>query len=153
MGFFDLRAELPGLLPHAIQWAEATAEYAAVSGRPLDTGEQEIARRVGVAQPERIRLLVVEQMPYPEHPLLQAAAMAIDFLGPESVGLTLGYSVVVRSGQESARLFSHEFRHVHQYERAGAIAAFLPGYLEQMLEHGYANAPLEIDARAHEIAE
>lgn len=153
MGFFDLRKELSGLMPHAIQWAEATAEYAAVSGRPLDAAEQALARRVGVFQPEKIRLLAVDQMPYPEHPLLQVAAMATDFLGPQSLGLTLGHAVVVRRGHESTRLYSHEFRHVHQYEQAGSIAAFLPVYLEQLVEHTYADAPLEIDARAHEVAE
>jgi hypothetical protein len=153
MGFFDLRAELPGLIPHAIQWAEATAEYAATSGRVLDAGEQALARRVGVTQPEKIRLLAVDQMPYPEHPLLQVAAMATDFLGPQTLGLTLGHAVLVRRGHESTRLCSHEFRHVHQYEQAGSIAAFLPGYLEQMVEYGYADAPLEQDAQAHEITE
>lgn len=153
MGFLDLRAELPGLIPHAIQWAEATAKYAAVSGRPLDPAEMEIARRVGVAQPEEIRLFTVDEMPYPEHPMLQVAAMAIDLLGPQTLGLTLGHAVVVRRGMASTRLLSHEFRHVHQYEQAGSIAAFLPVYLEQLLEHGYEDAPLEQDARAHEIAE
>ncbi|HKB59805.1 MAG TPA: hypothetical protein VKC56_07120 [Gallionellaceae bacterium] len=153
MGFFDLRKELPGLMPHAVQWAEATAEYAAMSGRPLEAAEQALARRVGVVQPDKIRLLVVDQMPYPEHPLLQVAAMATDFLGPQSLGLTLGHTVVVRRGHESARLYSHEFRHVHQYEQAGSIAAFLPVYLEQLVEDGYADAPLEQDARAHEIAD
>lgn len=153
MGFFDLRKELPGLMPHAVQWAEATAEYAAMSGRPLEAAEQALARRVGVVQPDKIRLLVVDQMPYPEHPLLQVAAMATDFLGPQSLGLTLGHTVVVRRGHESTRLYSHEFRHVHQYEQAGSIAAFLPVYLEQLVEDGYADAPLEQDARAHEIAD
>jgi hypothetical protein len=40
---------------------------------------------------------------------------------------------------------------VHQYERAGSIAAFLPVYLQQIVELGYNNAPFEIDARSHEL--
>ncbi len=152
MPFCNLKQALPGLMPVAIQWAEATAACAAMSGRPLGEAEQELARRVGVAQPESIRLLVVDQMPYPEHRMLQAAAMATDFLGPQTLGLTLGHAVLVQRGHESARLLSHEFRHVHQYEQAGSIAAFLPVYLEQVLDCGYADAPLEADARAHEIA-
>lgn len=153
MPFFNLKTALPTLVPQAIQWAEGTAEYAALSGRPLGEPELEIARRVGVAHPERIRLMFVDQMPYPEHRMLQAAAMATDFLGPQTRGITLGYAVLVRRGYGSDRLLSHEFRHVHQYEEAGSIAAFLPVYLEQVLDYGYADAPLEIDARAHEIAE
>ena len=35
--------------------------------------------------------------------------------------------------------------------RAGSIADFLPVYLRQIVEAGYFNAPLEKDAREHEI--
>ena len=68
------------------------------------------------------------------------------------VGLTLGYSVFICRGNETVLLLSHEFRHVYQYEQAGSIAAFLPGYLQQIAAFGYADAPLEHDARAHERA-
>jgi len=42
---------------------------------------------------------------------------------------------------------------VYQYEQHGSIAAFLPVYLSQVLEVGYQDAPLERDARAHELAD
>jgi len=53
-------------------------------------------------------------------------------------------------GHETVRLLSHEFRHVYQYEQAGSVAAFLPGYLLQIVERGYTSTTFEIDARAHE---
>jgi hypothetical protein len=34
----------------------------------------------------------------------------------------------------------------------GSIAAFLPTYLQQIVDFGYANAPFEVDARRHEIS-
>lgn len=68
------------------------------------------------------------------------------------VGLTLGYSVFICRGHETARLLSHEFRHVYQHEQAGSIAAFLPGYLLQIVEHGYAATAFEIGRCAHELA-
>lgn len=48
---------------------------------------------------------------------------------------------------ESARLSSHEFRHVHQYEALGSIENFMEVYLEQVLAFGYARAPLEMDVQ------
>jgi hypothetical protein len=66
------------------------------------------------------------------------------------VGLTLGHSIFICRGHQTRRLLSHELRHVHQYEANGSIAEFLPMYLQQIAEVGYANAPFEIDARAHE---
>ena len=87
----------------------------------------------------------------PEDRELQAAAVQTGLLGPHMAGLTLGYSVFVRRGHDTWQLLSHEFRHVAQYERAGSIADFLPVYLRQIVEAGYFNAPLEKDAREHEI--
>src|SRR5207244_4851795 len=111
-----------------------------------------LARRVGVRQPEHIRVSVVDRLPLPDDAALRNAAIQTGLLGPNMIGLTLGYAVLVCRGHEATpRLLSHEFRHVHQYEVAGSIAAFLPGYLQQIVTYGYANAPLEIDARTHEL--
>ncbi len=146
-----LKAAFPLLLPPAIRWAQRASEAAAQSGMALTATEQAIARRVGVREPERIRLAIVDEMPRPGHPALKLAARAAGFLGPDTMGLTLGHAVLVRRGCESARLLSHEFRHVFQYEEAGSIADFLRVYFRQVLDAGYEYAPLEVDARRHEI--
>lgn len=150
----DLEKALPTLLPAAIAWAEVRAKQAEV-GSALTAAEQEIARRVGVSQPARVRVEILDELPVPEDPALRAAALAAGLLGPGMVGLTLGHAIFIRRGtrnhREHRRLLSHELRHVHQYEQHGSIAAFLRVYLTQIVEHGYANAPLEADARAHEI--
>jgi sugar (pentulose or hexulose) kinase len=138
------------LLPKAIAWAEDQARRVATSGRALTEVEREVARAVGVAEPERIRVALVDVLPMPEDPDLVAAAVQTGLVGPGMVGLTLGHSIFIGRGHENVRLLSHEFRHVHQYEDAGSIAAFLPGYLRQIVEFGYANTPLEADAAAHE---
>jgi hypothetical protein len=146
----DLRAELPVLLPRAIAWAEAAGAEAAAAGRPLDPAETAIARRVGVRRPRRVRLAVVAELPAPAEPALAAAVRESGLLGPGAAGLALGHAVVIRRGCESPRLLAHELRHVAQVERAGSLAAFLRAYLEQVVEHGYDDAPFEVDARAWE---
>jgi hypothetical protein len=146
----DLRAQLPLLLPRAIAWAEAQERRVLESGTRLTEPEQVLARAVGVMHPERVRLEVVTAMPRPDDAMLQAAVLQAAMLGPDTRGLTLGYAIFMQPEEQSRRLLSHELRHVHQYERAGSIAAFLPVYLVQLLEVGYRDAPLEIDARAHE---
>jgi len=72
-------------------------------------------------------------------------------LGPETLGLTLGYGIFIVSGHDTVRLLSHEFRHVYQYETLGSIEKFLPVYLQQIVDFGYADAPLEVDAREYEM--
>jgi hypothetical protein len=148
----DLRVELPKLLPSAIAWAEDRARKAAEVGAPLTPSEQEIAREVGVAKPELVRVEIIgDSLPMPDDPTLRAAALQAGLLGPGMVGLTLGYSIFICRGHKTRRLLSHELRHVHQYEQHGLIAGFLPIYLKQVIEVGYRNAPLERDAQAHEL--
>ncbi len=149
----DLRKTLPQLLPEAIDWAEAQATKIATSGRELNDSEITLAREVGVQQPEQIRLSLVEFLPLPSATSLREAALQTGLLGPNTVGLTLGYSVIVCRVHYSRRLLSHEFRHVYQYEHHGSISQFLPIYLQQIIEFEYANCPLEIDARAHEVVD
>jgi hypothetical protein len=149
----DLKTALPQLLLKAIAWAEAQAAQISSSGRSLDEGEMDLARRVGVARPERVRVALVDALTLPEDPELRAAALQTGLLGPGMVGLTLGQSIFIRRGYDTKRLLSHELRHVHQYEQAGSIAGFLPDYLQQIVLVGYADAPLEQDARAHEVAD
>jgi hypothetical protein len=147
----DLAAALPDLLPLAIEWAQARALEAATSGLALAETRVKIARAVGVVKPELIRILIVSVLPVPTHPGLREAALQTGLLGPDSIGLTLGHSVLVRLGHDTTRTLSHEFRHVYQYETAGSLTAFLPVYLQQIVTHGYDKAPFEIDARSHEI--
>jgi hypothetical protein len=111
----------------------------------------QLARGVGVRNSESIRIGVVDLLPLPDDASLREAAHQAGLLGPGMIGLTLGHAVLICCGHEAnVRLLSHEFRHVYQYEAAGSIAAFLPIYLQQIVGFGYANAPFEADARAHE---
>lgn len=87
----------------------------------------------------------------PEERGLRTLAVQTGLLGIRSIGLAVGYGIFIHKDHKAARLVAHELRHVHQYEKAGAIAVFLPNYLQQILDHGYAQAPLEIDARGYEL--
>jgi hypothetical protein len=147
---FDLAAEFPRLLPKAIEWAESEEAAALHKGSPLNASGVRLARVVGVRRPELIRVVEAIELPFPADPELTFAATQTGLLGTHMAGLTLGYAVFVRAGHRSARLLSHECRHVYQYESAGSIAAFLPAYLEQIVSFGYEQSPFEVDARTHE---
>lgn len=109
----NLLQELPKLLPGAIAWAEARAARAAEVGEPLTSLERDLARSVGVAEPERVRVEIVERLPLPEDPALRAAALQAGLLGPNMTGLTLGHSIFICRGHKTRRLLSHELRHVY----------------------------------------
>jgi len=147
---FDLVAALPDLLPRVIAWAEMQSAAVLAQGVALDEVDCALARRVGVSQPERIRVMAGRAIPLPEDPRLRQAAQASGLLGPQTLGLTLGHALLIAPSWRDARLLAHEFRHVYQYEQAGSIAAFLGAYLQEIISVGYGTAPYELDAREYE---
>lgn len=147
----DLEALLPSLLPKAIDWVKVQSNSILESGLPLDDLGIRLAQAVGVSFPKRIRVSVVSNLPLPDDPELRNVALETGLLGPGMIGVTFGYGIYVCEGYVTNRLISHECRHVHQYEVAGSIESFLPVYLHQIATVGYHDAPLEIDARQHEL--
>lgn len=132
----DLASALPAHLPAAIEWAEQREIEIINSGRPLSESEISLARKVGVSLPEKVRITFVDRLPLPEDPNLRQVALSAGLLGPTMIGLTLGYGIYLCNGHYSARLLSHECRHVHQYEQAGSVALYLPEYLQQVATFG-----------------
>lgn len=144
----DLKDALPELLPRAVDWAEMQQRLIQESGRPLSSEKQRLAARVGVSAPEEVRVWAVASIPTPGDPLLASACERTGFLGPQTIGLTLFQGIYLRKdARHRRRLLAHELRHVHQHEERGSIASFLNDYLQQVLEYGYDDAPLEVDAR------
>ena len=149
----ELAARAPTIAALAADWAERYAAESLAAGRPLSAAEQEIARRVGVREPARIRIRLAPELPAPTEPLLVAAAARIGLMPQAASGMTLGYAVILRVGSENDhRLLAHEFRHVAQYEARGGIRPFLAEHIPHLMQHGYEDSPYEVDARAHERA-
>src|SRR4051812_10977955 len=147
----QLASQLPVIAERTIEWAKGREAAALAGGIALTHGQQKLARAVGVRFPERIRLVVVDQIPLPDEPLLRKAAQGVGLSQSWAAGLTLGHAVMIRRGfEQDARLLSHEFRHVAQYETMGGIGPFLVSHLKSLVEHGYEDSPFEKDARAHE---
>ena len=147
----DLLYELQSLLPMAIKWAEEHSEKIQKEGISLTVEQIDIARKVGVNNPEKVRILEVTVLPLPTDPKLNEAATQIGFLSDAMKGLTLGHSIYICNGHNTTRLLSHELRHVYQYETFRSIPEFMVEYLKQIVLVGYENSLLEQDAKKHEI--
>ena len=139
------------LLPLARKWAEEQESIILRDGVALTTSQIEDARKIGVREPERVRLRVVDEIPTPTNPLLRAAAEQTGLLSPFMVGLTLRYGIFIRADHwGERRLVIHELAHTAQYERLGGFNGFLSVYLDECLTIGYPNGPLEVEAKENE---
>jgi hypothetical protein len=132
------------LLPLACEWAVAQEHRILAGGEPLSSSQLADARLVGVAEPHRVRLLYVPQIPIPEHPALRAATEVTHLISPLTSGLTLRYGIFIRSDCGFHRgTVVHELAHTAQYERFDGIEPFLRRYLWECITLGYPQAPME----------
>lgn len=147
----SLLARLPQLLPLAQDWAAKVEAIGLRSGKPLAFWQEADARDVGVTEVRQVRLCLVDTLPMIPDPALAAAADETGAMGPGTLGLTIGHAIfILRAHAGQRRLLRHELRHVAQCESLGGLDAFLAEYLGQVARFGYAQAPLEVDARSHE---
>jgi hypothetical protein len=141
--------QFEALLPLAVEWAAEQEQRILREGVPLSEEEVADAKAVGVRDPERIRLLQVDVIPAPAHPMLKAAYNTINFLTAKPRGLTVRYGIFVRADcRQDRNLLLHELVHTAQYERLGGFVAFLRKYLFECATAGYGAAPMEQEAIA-----
>ncbi|HLH53549.1 MAG TPA: hypothetical protein VKY92_08030 [Verrucomicrobiae bacterium] len=138
------------ILPFACAWVRYQESTILKRGVPLSPGQIQLATRLGILYPERIRLRVVSKVP-PLNWLLRFAGEKLGVVSGQTIGMTLRYGIFVREEHwGDRRLLTHELAHVAQYERLGGIRGFLKQYLEESINPGYPLGDLELEAKAAE---
>jgi hypothetical protein len=139
--------ELESILVMASAWCDQQEQAILSKGVPLTAEETEWAKQIGVAYPDRVRLLCVDEIPLPQDPVLRAAAEQYHFLSPTTVGMAIRYGILIkREVWREKWTIVHELAHTVQYERYGGIGPFLRQYLGECLTVGYDQSPLEREA-------
>ena len=118
------------LLPLAYQWAKAQEEFILARGASLGPAQIADARLVGVQDYSRVRVLVVDRIPLPDHKELAEAAARTDFITSASRGVAIGHGIIIRADRWGDReLILHQLVHVAQCERSGGLESFVEQYL------------------------
>nr|WP_269468642.1 hypothetical protein [Alteromonas sp. ASW11-130] len=143
--FFHEKIISSVLLPQYIQWAYETDEKGGETGIPLNQKQLKLAFEVGLQHPEKVRLVYVDQVPFPRE---NFALKTLGFIGE---GITndaqaFGYSIYIRNGYELNRpKLAHELVHVRQIEKA-SLDSVITQHFSDLATYGYENAPLEVEA-------
>ena len=137
------------LLPYVTRWIEAQERQILAEGTFLSEQSVSDALLIGVAEPRRVRLLKVPQVPLPAGRLIKLAERLAGGPWEHTAGLTARYGIFIREAYwGDRRLIAHELAHTAQYERLGGIASFLRVYLTECLTSGYSASALEQEAAA-----
>lgn len=142
----------------AVAWVRARQATILRVGAALSPEQISLARTLGVAAAERVRVMQVDVVPMPLPPLPQwalAVAHRIGLISPHIAGMTLGYGIVLRADCCGDRgLLAHELMHVAQYERLGGwggVGGFLRQYVRECVWPGYPRGALELEAQRAEV--
>ena len=118
------------LAPLAYKWARAQEAYVLKHGAPLSAAQLADARRAGVNDPAKVRMLVVDRIPLPDDKELADAARHAQIITDSSKAVAIGYGIVVRADSwKNRELLLHQLVHVAQCERSGGLEAFTNEYL------------------------
>jgi hypothetical protein len=122
--------EFDRLAPLACQWAEAQEAYVLKHGVPLNRAQLADARRAGVDNTGRVRILVVDRIPLPEDRELADAGRRAQIITDASKAVAIGYAIIVRADSwQNRELLLHQLVHVAQCERSGGLEIFVGEYL------------------------
>jgi hypothetical protein len=145
-----IATRVDSLQPGAVAFVEDSDRAIAQQGRALTMDETVLARSVGVAHPEDVRVLVAAAFIAPRDSAFAVEARKLG-IGDASEGArTTGHGIQIKPRYAASRwILAHELTHVGQCERLGT-AGFVHEYLTELLLLGYARAPLESAAHANE---
>jgi hypothetical protein len=149
MALFVDTKMLATIMPHIQCWFADEQRSILNSGVPLSAAQNQDALLAGVRRPEQIRLQLVDQLRVHGARLMRKLAPDLELIRPNTVAMTFGYGIyLLRKHQEDRAAMVHHFVHVAQMEKLGGVKEYIDRYIRNCISFGYANAPLEIQARA-----
>ena len=141
---------LSKFMAYYVKWAEEIEARGQTTGTPLDPDQARLAAEVGIKHPENVRLVFVDEVPFPtENPEIKLAGETFGFIGPGIVNnaQAFGYTIWVRKGFTLDRpRLAHELVHVMQIERSPSFAAYAGRYVSELVQFGHEKSPLELEA-------
>lgn len=137
-------------MAYYVKWAEEIEARGQATGTPLDPVQARLAAEIGIKHPERVRLVFVDEVPFPtENPEVKLAGERFGFIGPGIVNnaQAFGYTIWVRKAFTLDRpRLAHELVHVMQIERSPSFAAYAGQYVSELIQYGHEKSPLELEA-------
>ncbi|MDQ2659819.1 MAG: hypothetical protein M3Y03_05310 [Verrucomicrobiota bacterium] len=135
--------------PGAYRWAQEQENLVLKLGAPLNARQLEDARLAGVEHPERVRILVVDRIPFPDDPDLAEAGRHTQIITTATPGICVGYGIMIRGDRwQNRELLVHLLVHVGQCERCGGLETYIGAYIEDRAGCAdFGVGPLEGQAR------
>ena len=138
------------LAPLTLEWFEQIESQYLHKGRTLTLEEQQMARSIGVASPEKVRVIVLKHFPHPANTTLKLYTRNYGMGASSEAGRTMGNVIMLKAKRQDEReLLAYELVHIAQQEKLGR-QAYVRRFITEYELVGRDRSPLELDA--HKIA-
>ena len=139
----ELIKQIEPYIQPSIDFIVKNEKYALENGIELSADEKKLAKKIGVRNVDKVRVVLVKELPFPDDEILGEWAKSHGLDSPKVIGFTHGYGVYIKHGNR--RILPHELVHVRQFEQLG-IEALMRRYILELTVMGYRYAPLEVQA-------
>lgn len=139
----ELLNRIDPLIQPSIDFAYRNEKYAIENGVELTSEEKALATKIGIENVDKVRVVYIDEFPFPKNQHLVTLARTHGFDSPLLAGMTYGYGVYIRNGNQF--ILPHELVHVSQFEEMG-VEKFMKRYMLELEVMGYRSAPLEVIA-------
>ncbi len=135
----QIQAKINALVPLALKWYGEVEESLYQKGRSLTEAEKKQAIELGVRNPQRIRVLILEKFPEPKNQIANHY-----FEGARTMGNII---LIKPQYKDNSVILCHELVHIAQIDRMG-LKQFLKRYALEREILGYSRSLLENEAYA-----
>ena len=101
--------QLEAVLPELLSLFKLQQTAILEKGRPLSPREKKIARKIGIRQIDKVRILVARTLPKFEGPFLTPWAGKHQFSPKSSAAYTFGYGIIIKKGHHLMLFFIAAF--------------------------------------------
>ena len=140
------------LLSVAYRWTKAQEQFVLERGAALTPRQTADAQLAGVQDCSRVRVLVVDRIPLPDHKELAEAARRAGIITHDTRCMGFGYAIIIRADSWGDReLLLHNLVHIAQCERCGGLEPWVREYLSN--RHNCATFTIgSLEEEARELA-
>ena len=142
-----VKNKLDLLTPLALQWVNEIEQKYVNTGRSLNKEELQMARSLGVSQPEKVRVIVLKSFPDPGNNFLLLQTKNYGLGASSEGGRTMGNIIMLKAQHKDKRwLMARELAHIVQQEKMGRNA-YVRRFIAEYEIVGRQRSPLELEAR------
>lgn len=135
------------LTPLTLQWFKQIESKYSTKGRELNDDEKQMAHKIGITFPERVRVVILQDFPTPTNQTLLSQAKQYGMGSAAESGRTIGYIVMLKAKfKNDPWILAHQLAYVANQEKMGR-RDFIRRFIAERELLGNRQGPMEINAK------